>query len=313
LRVFSKTLQITGERLPSSQNHDRVGILYALLAYGTWGLFPIYWKFFGTIPAPEVLSHRMIWSGILLVIVLGLRQEFWMFRKQFTVPQQWLPLLGTATLLSMNWGLYIYGVNSDRIIETSLGYFINPLVNVLLGVLILRERLQWGQWLAVALAILGVGYSIFSVGQVPWLALTLAFSFGFYGLFRKMIQVQPVVGLAVETCLLMPVAIGYLLYLSVQHTNHFSQSMPLTLLFIGCGMVTSFPLFCFISAAQSLKLSTMGFFQYIAPSIQLLLGIWLYHEPFTMINRITFGLIWLALMVYSSTSYFKTRKLMSDP
>lgn len=254
----------------------------------------------------------MVWSGVLLVIVLGLGQRFQDFRKLFAVPQQWLPLLGTATLLSVNWGLYIYGVNSDRVIETSLGYFINPLVNVLLGVLILRERLKWGQWLAVGLAIVGVGYSVLSVGQVPWLALTLAFSFGFYGLFRKMIQVEPVVGLAVETCLMIPIALLYLAYLSVHNTNHFSQSLSLSLLFVGCGVVTSFPLFCFITAAQRLKLSTMGFFQYIAPSIQLVLGIWLYHEPFTMTYRVTFGFIWLALFVYSSTSYFNGRKPISD-
>lgn len=297
-----------GELLPFSRDTDRTGVLYAFLAYGTWGLFPIYWKWFGSIPAPEILSHRIIWSGVLLVIILTIRQRFWELWKFVVVPRHWLPLLGTATLLAGNWGLYIYGVNSDRVIETSLGYFINPLVNVLLGVMILREKLNGGQWLAVLFAAMGVGYSVFSVGQVPWIALSLAGSFGLYGLFRKMIKVEPVVGLAVEACLLMPAAIAYLLYLSTQNTNHFGQSSIVTLLFMGCGLVTSFPLFCFTTAAQQLKLSTLGFFQYLAPSIQLLLGIWLYHEPFTVTHGVTFGFIWIALATYSSTAWFRARQ-----
>jgi chloramphenicol-sensitive protein RarD len=295
--------------LQSSPNSDRRGVLYAFLAYGTWGLFPMYWKWFGSIPAPEILSHRIIWSGVLLVLILTIRQRFWELWTFVAVTRHWLPLLGTATLLAGNWGLYIYGVNSDRVIETSLGYFINPLVNVLLGVIILREKLNGGQWLAVLFATVGVGYSVFSVGQVPWIALSLAVSFGLYGLFRKMITVQPVVGLAVEACLLMPVAIAYLIYLSTQDTNHFGQGSLVTLLFIGCGIVTSFPLFCFTTAAQHLRLSTLGFFQYLAPSLQLLLGVWLYREPFTANHGVTFGLIWLALAVYSTTSWLKTRHL----
>jgi EamA domain-containing membrane protein RarD len=175
--------------------------------------------------------------------------------------------------LAFNWGLYIYGVNSDRVIETSLEYFINPLVNVFPGTIVLRERLHWGQWVAVILAGIGVSYSVFSVGQIPWIALGLAFSFGFYGLSRKLIPVSPSLGLTVETCLLTPVA---LIYLAWQDSQQFGQSAFATLLLIGCGIVTSVPLFCFSSAAQILRLSTMGFFQYIAPSLQLTLGVWLY-------------------------------------
>lgn len=278
---------------------QRLGILYAVLAYGTWGLFPVYWKLLGSIPALEILSHRVIWSSILLLGVLSIYNRWQDLIKLFFKPRQLLPLLASASVLAFNWGLYIYGVNSDRIVETSLGYFINPLVNVLLGVVILRERLQWGQWIAVLLATIGVSYSIFAVGQVPWIALGLAFSFGIYGFLRKVIIVKPLLGLAVETCSLSPVAIAFLAY----HNNApFGQNGLITLLLIGCGVVTSFPLFCFNSAVQRLRLSTMGFFQYIAPSLQLIIGIWLYHEPFTRNNIIVFGFIWTALALYSGIS-----------
>jgi chloramphenicol-sensitive protein RarD len=278
---------------------QRLGVLYAILAYGSWGLFPVYWKLLGSVPALEILCHRMMWSGVLLLGILILRQGWQDLKALLSQPKRSLPLLGTASILAFNWGLYIYGVNSDRVVETSLGYFINPLVSVLLGVIILGERLRWGQWLAVLLAALGVSYSIVAAGQVPWIALGLAWSFGIYGLLRKIIVVPPFLGLTVETCLLTPVAMGYLLW---HQGDRFGQSVPITLLLIGCGVVTSFPLFCFNSAAKQLQLSTMGFLQYLAPSLQLLLGVGLYHEPFTQTHFIVFGLIWTALALYSGVS-----------
>jgi chloramphenicol-sensitive protein RarD len=281
-------------------NSQRLGILYAVLAYGIWGLFPIYWKFLSSIPALEILSHRVIWSSILLLGVLFSYKRGQELIKLLLEPRQFLPLLASASFLAFNWGLYIYGVNSDRIVETSLGYFINPLVSVLLGVVILHERLQWGQWLAVCLATIGVSYSILAVGQVPWIALGLAFSFAIYGLLRKVIIVKPLLGLTVETCLLTPVALTYLA--SWHNSNHFGENSLITLLLIGCGVVTSVPLFCFNSAVQLLRLSTIGFFQYIAPSFQLIIGIWLYHEPFTKNHAIVFGFIWTALALYSVVS-----------
>jgi chloramphenicol-sensitive protein RarD len=280
-------------------NSHRQGILYAVLAYGIWGLFPVYWKFLSSVPALEILSHRVIWSSILLLVVLFRSNTWQELVKLLSNPRQLLPLLASASILAFNWGLYIYGVNSDRIIETSLGYFINPLISVLLGVIILRERLQWVEWMAFFLATVGVSYSIFAVGQVPWIALGLAFSFGTYGLLRKIIIVKPLLGLTVETCLLAPVAIAYL---ALHNDNHFGQNGTITIFLIGCGVVTSFPLFCFNSAVQQLRLSTMGFFQYIAPSLQLIIGIWLYHEPFTSNNAIVFGFIWTALALYSGIS-----------
>lgn len=276
----------------------RAGFLYAVLAYGSWGFFPLYWKLLSQVSAVEILSHRMLWSGVLLLLILAARQQLWEFKKLLSSPQG-LSLLGTAAILAGNWGLYIYGVNSDRILETSLGYYINPLVNVLLGVIILHERLRWVQWVAVAIAALGVSYSILALGQIPWIALGLGTSFALYGLLRKIIPVQPLVGLTVETCLLAPVAIAYIAHLSTQNTSHLGQTPSLTLLLVGCGVVTSLPLLCFNLAAQRLPLSTLGFFQYIAPSLQLLCAVWIYKEPFTLNHALTFGCIWTALALYS--------------
>jgi chloramphenicol-sensitive protein RarD len=284
----------------------KLGGLYAVLAYASWGLLPIYWKFFAQVSAVEVLSHRMIWSAIFLTSVI------WLQQRQAELRQVWQPkqlgmLFVTASLLAFNWGLYIYGVNTDRVVETSLGYFINPLVNVLLGFLFLKERLHRGQQIAVGLASAGVLTFIWRFGAVPWIALGLAFSFALYGLLRKVVAVAPMVGLAVETLLIAPVALAIVTYLNQAGNGHWGESFGLTLLFIGCGIVTSFPLLWFNNAAKRLRLSTLGFFQYFAPSIQLMLGVFLYREPFTSTHAITFGLIWTALLVYSVTSLMQAR------
>lgn len=286
---------------------NRLGMLYATLAYGSWGLVPLYWKHFGTVPALEILGHRMVWSSLLLLMALAVQKNLPELKKLLVSPRRWLPLLLTSSILSLNWGLYIYGVGTGRIVETSLGYFITPLVNVLLGVVILKERLSWGQSSAVFLATLGVLNSVVALGQVPWLGLTLAVSFGSYGLLRKLIPVSPLVGLTMETCLLSPVAIAYLTFLNTRHASHFGQSATLTLLFVGAGVITSLPLLWFNNAAQRLKLSTLGFFQYLAPSLQLGLGVLIYHEPFTQAHLVTFGLIWAALALYSVTSMLQNK------
>jgi chloramphenicol-sensitive protein RarD len=281
------------------------GVLYAVLAYTAWGLLPVYWKFFGQIPAFEVLSHRILWSMVFLIgLLVGQRRssEFWQvwrFKRKVSF------LLVTALLLTFNWGLYIYGVNTQRVVETSLGYFINPLANVLLGFAVLKERLHWGQQFAVLLASLGVVNFVWQLGTVPWIALGLAFSFAFYGLVRKLVPVSPMVGLAVETLLATPVALAFIGYETATGTGHFSANLWLTLLLIGAGIVTSFPLLWFNNAAKRLRLSTLGFFQYIAPTLQLMLGIFLYHESFSRTHAVTFGLIWLALLTYSTTSFVK--------
>ena len=211
-------------------------------------------------------------------------------------------LLTTAALLAFNWGIYIYGVNTDRVLETSLGYYINPLVNVLLGYVFLKERLHWGQRLAVILASIGVVYFIWQFGAVPWIALGLAFSFAFYGLLRKVVRVAPMLGLTVETLLISPIALALVTYWSATGAGHLGSTWPITLLFIGAGVATSLPLLWFNKAAKQLRLSTLGFFQYLGPTFALILGVFLYHEPFTPTHAITFGFIWSALILFSSTS-----------
>ncbi|MEL6935325.1 MAG: EamA family transporter RarD, partial [Cyanobacteria bacterium J06607_17] len=275
----------------------KTGPLYAILAYGSWGLLPIYWKFFSSASPIEVLSHRMLWSLVFLGLILTLQRRLPELRR---LPRrQVLGLLASALLLSVNWGLYIYGVNTDQVVETSLGYFINPLVSVMLGFVVLRERLYRGQQVAVVLAAIGVGYFIWQFGAVPWIALALAGTFALYGLLRKMVAVAPMVGLTVETALMTPVALLTIFYWSASGTGTFGSSPGLTLLFIGAGVATSMPLLWFNNAAKRLSLSTLGFFQYVAPSLQLILGVFLYQEPFTQTHLVSFSCIWAALLIYS--------------
>jgi chloramphenicol-sensitive protein RarD len=283
---------------------QRAGVLYALVAYSCWGLFPLYWKLLAQVPALQILGHRLLWSAVLVLGLVVGQQRWPEFQKLLAQRKSALGLLGSASILAVNWGIYIYGVNSNQVVETSLGYFMNPMVNVLLGVVVLRERLAWGQWLAVALAASGVGYAVAAMGRVPWLALALAVSFGFYGLLRKLIVVPPLLGLALETSWLAPLA---LIYLLLQPQPYFGQQLAPTLLLLGAGIVTALPLFCFSAAAQRLPLSTMGFFQYLAPSLQLLLGVFLYREPFTRQHIVLFGCIWSALLVYTAVTLGQRR------
>jgi chloramphenicol-sensitive protein RarD len=304
------TLPKSAPAAPGDSRRDRfanrpdagLGAIYALLAYGTWGLLPIYWKLLGVASAVEVLSHRMIWSAVFLVGILLVQRRLEDLQTLLRSPRKVLVLLLTASLLTFNWGLYIYGVNSDRVVEASLGYYINPLVTVLLGFIFLKERLYRGQQVAVALAVVGVGYFIWQLGTVPWIALALAISFAFYGLLRKVAAVAPLVGLAVETLLITPLVLLVVSWLAVSGQGHFGESLPITLLFIGAGVATSMPLLWFNKAAKQLTLATLGFFQYLAPSLSLLLGVFVYGEPFTPVHAVTFGCIWTALLLYSVTA-----------
>ncbi|MCH2269366.1 MAG: EamA family transporter RarD [SAR324 cluster bacterium] len=282
----------------------RTGVQYALLAYLSWGFLPIYWKLLNSVPSLEILTHRMLWSVFFLLGLLAIQKRLVEFRELFRSPKHMLMLLGTATLLGGNWFIYIYGVNTNQVIETSLGYFINPLLVILLGAVFLKERLNIWQTAAVGLASLGVLNYIWNFGSLPWIALSLAFTFSFYGLFRKMIPVKPLVGLLMETALLSPLAAILIVVWEVDGSGNLGSELWTDILLLGSGVVTSLPLLWFTNAGKRLRYTTLGFIQYMTPSIQLLIGVYLYHEPFTSTHSITFGLIWAGLMIFSINSLF---------
>ena len=277
----------------------RKGMLFAAASYVIWGLFPLYFKALQSIPAIEILLNRMVWSLLFMLLVLAWRQQWsWLG----TVRRQPRVLAGfgaSALLLASNWFIYIWAVNNGRVVDSSLGYFINPLVNVLLGFLVLRERLRPGQWAAVALAAAGVAWLTWQAGQLPWIALVLAGTFASYGLLRKTASLGALEGLSLETLLLFPLALGYLGWLTLDGHNAFLAAPGATQwLLVAAGPITAIPLLLFAYGARRIPFSTLGLLQYIGPTLQLLLGVWLYHEPFSGARLAGFVLIWAALAVY---------------
>ncbi|MCS5551902.1 MAG: EamA family transporter RarD [SAR324 cluster bacterium] len=287
-----------------SQSLDKqIGALYALLTYGSWGLLPIYWKLLYTASALEILAHRMLWSMVFVFGLLAVQKRLNEILELFKSPKNiWLLLL-TAFLLGCNWFVYIYAVNTDQLIEASLGYYINPLLNVLMGFIFLRERLNFLQSMALCLAALGVLNFLWDFGSLPWIALSLSFTFALYGLVRKVIPVKPLVGLLIETVLLAPLAIIMISIWMIDGYGSFGKQWETDLLLIGAGVVTSLPLLWFVNAAKRLRYTTMGFFQYLSPSLNLVLGIFLYNEPFTQAHIITFSLIWSGLAIFSINTF----------
>ena len=286
------------------RSHGRpalTGFVYALLAYASWGLLPLYWKPFGNVSPLEVVSHRVIWSLILLAVLVMIFGQLDETSSVLRSGKRLSVLFVTASLLGVNWALFIYGVVSEQVVQTSLGYFLNPLVSIFLAFVFLRERLNLVQTLAVFLAASGVAHFGWHLGQLPWIALSLAFSFGLYGLLRKLVAVTPLVGLLIETALMTPPALAMIWSLSSQGRVGFGTSAHLTFLFLGAGVVTTLPLLWFNSATKLLPLSTMGFLQYLAPTLQLLVGVIVFKEPFTSREVISFVLIWTAIAVYVSS------------
>ncbi|NEX63173.1 EamA family transporter RarD [Noviherbaspirillum galbum] len=283
------------------------GILFAAGAYAAWGLFPLYFKALQSIPPAQILLHRMLWSLVFLVIVLTWRRQWAWLADVMRRPKVLAGFTASALLLSTNWFIYIWAVNNGRVVDSSLGYFINPLVNVLLGFLLLRERLRPVQWFAVGLAAAGVAWLTWQTGQLPWVALSLAGSFGLYGLLRKTAALGALEGLALETLLLFPLALGYLAVLTMDGSNAFlGASTPQQLLMAAAGPITAIPLLMFAAGARRIPLSLLGMLQYIGPTLQLLLGVWLYHEPFGGARLVGFALIWSALAVYSMEGVWRT-------
>ncbi len=284
-------------------NHTH-GVISAICAYLMWGFLPIYWKLLRQASALEILSHRVIWSFLFLLIFLLLAQRMTTFREEvrniLNEPRRITGVLAATLLISLNWLIYIWAVNDNRIIETSLGYYINPLVNVLFGVILLKEKLSTRQYLAVALAACSVLNLVLQFGTVPWVALSLAVSFSLYGLCKKLLGISATTGITLETFLISPLALTYVLYLHSQGTGVAgSDHVFVTVLLIGTGIVTALPMVLFSNAANLLPLSLLGFIQYLSPTIALLTGVFLYHEPFTLTHGISFGLIWLALAIFS--------------
>src|SRR5437588_3108949 len=292
---------MTGQR----QDPDsRGGIAFGLAAYGLWGLMPLFFYLLRHIPPVEILGQRVVWCGLLLAGVLTLTRRWGELARCLRSPRTLGTLTLTTLLIAANWFAYIYGVNTGRTVQTSLGYFINPLLNVVLGMAFFRERLRRGQAAALAIACVGLAILLSTTSEVPWIAFTVATSFALYGLFRKTIPtVDGIVGLTAETLLLSPLAVAFLAYLgATQGLSLGAFDRTTDSLLLATGVVTAVPLICFAEAARRLRLATLGFLQYLAPSLQFLLAVAVLGEPLSRTQLVSFACIWAALFVYSLDS-----------
>jgi chloramphenicol-sensitive protein RarD len=284
------------------------GIWYAVGAYALWGILPLYWKLLHIVPALQLISHRIVWSFIALLIVIVITSRWKEFQSIIRNPRILSIYLAAALLIGINWLTYVWAVNSGHIIETSLGYFINPLLCVLLGVIFLHEHLRALQWIPIGLAAAGVLYLTYVYGALPWIALTLAFSFALYGLVKKIAPLGSLYGLTLETGILILPAFCYLLYSDTIGVGAFLHTDTISdVLLMGAGVVTTIPLLMFASAAQRIPLSLVGILQYISPTLALLIGIFIYQEQFTYIHFIGYGMVWLALLLYGIERYVAHR------
>lgn len=290
------------------------GFWYALGAYGFWGLFPIYWKWLHQVDAVQLIGHRISWSFIMLIIFVLATRQFNALRAAALNRRVLQIYFVAAILIGVNWMMYVWAVNANYIVETSLGYFINPLLSVLMGVIFLKERLRTFQWVPIVLAASGVIYLTVAYGRLPWIALTLAFSFGTYGLVKKLAPLGSLYGLTLETGILFIPALIYLIYADISGSGAFlHSSLTINLLLIGAGAVTTVPLLMFASAAQSIPLSMVGIMQYIAPTIQFILGVMVYKEPFDQTHLIGFGIVWFALALFVLENFWFRRNVMPEP
>jgi chloramphenicol-sensitive protein RarD len=288
------------------------GLWYGIAAYGVWGLFPIYWKWLHQVPPIEVIAHRIIWSFVTLVIMLAVLRQWRAFRAEALKPRIVGRYVIAAVFIGINWFVYVWAVNQGFIVETSLGYFINPLLSVLMGVIILREKLRPAQWLPIGLAAAGVVYLTLLYGSLPWIALTLAFSFGMYGLLKKLAPLGSLSGLTLETGVLLLPMLLYLIFAETNGTAVFLHAdLVSNVLMLGAGPVTVIPLLLFASAVRRIPLSTVGILQYITPTMQFLLGVLVYGEAFSSAQFIGFGLVWLGLIVFTGENMWQRRRAMA--
>ncbi len=285
------------------------GVLYAISAYLLWGFFPIFFKLISVAPPLQILAHRFFWSFLFLIILIVALKQWPRFKASIT-KRIIVSYTFAGIILAINWGTYIYAVNSDRVLESSLGYFINPMVSVLLGVIFLKEQLRLGQWIPVGLAAAGVIYLTVIFGSIPWIALVLAFSFGLYGLIKKTSPLDSLPGLTLETGMLFIPAMAYLVLQEVNGVGAFGHTgLSTGILLALCGVVTAVPLLLFSAGTKRINLSTIGILQYITPSIQFLLGVLLFKEPFNAQRLVGFILIWVGLMIFTAeTIHFQHNK-----
>jgi chloramphenicol-sensitive protein RarD len=286
------------------------GIVYASLAFFFWGLFPLYFHALDEVPPQEILAHRMLWSLLFLVIVLTVRQQWRWLPRVLRQPRILASFVASALLLTANWFIYIWSVNNGHVIDASLGYFINPLINVLLGLLVLKEKLRRGQWIAMAVAASGVAWLTWQAGELPWIALILGISFGGYGLLRKTAALAALEGLSLETMMLFPLALVYVLWLSWHGHNAFLNTPhdSTRWLLAAAGPITAIPLLLFAAGARKIPMAVLGLIQYLSPTMQALLGVWVFHEAFPPARLAGFLVIWTALILYVLEGMWVSRR-----
>jgi chloramphenicol-sensitive protein RarD len=293
----------------------KAGVIFALAAYTMWGIAPIYFKLLTSVPALEIVMHRIVWSVLVLCLLLAVRKKFSQVFTAIRDPKVIAILSISGLLLAVNWLTFIWAVNNDQMLEASLGYFINPLFNVLLARFFLQESLTRLQLLAVFVALAGVAFLIFSYGQLPWVALVLATSFSIYGLLRKKVTVDSMPGLLIESCIMLPFALLYWFVMDTTSGNMLENSFDLNVTLLLAGVVTTAPLLCFTAAARRIRYTTLGFFQYIGPSLMFLLAVMHYQEPLDTTRVVTFVCVWSGLLIYVYDSlrvYRKSRQLIQE-
>lgn len=297
------------------RERETTGLIYGILAYFAWGILPLYWKLLEAIPATEILAYRIfcsfIFVGILLLATGNWEKVVVVCKSKKNI----FLIFICASIISANWGIYIWAVNSGQVVEASMGYYINPLVVFILSVTVLKEKLNLGQIIAILFATIGVLVITLQYGKFPWVALSLAVTFAIYGLIKKMINVDAMGGLALETAIIAPMALAYIIFRQVQGLGAVgSISMGTFIILLGSGVVTAAPLLWFAQATGRLRFSTIGFLQYIAPTISLFLGVVVFKEPFTVSHLLSFGFIWLALVIYtlSNVGVIKSRAYQNE-
>ena len=292
----------------------RRGYVSGVAAYVMWGFFPIYFHALRPAGAVEILAHRIVWSALSVAVLITVIRRWRTLRELARRPRTVAGIAFAAVLIAVNWGTYIYGVNSDHVIETSLGYFINPLLSVLLGVFVFRERLSAAQWIAIGLGAAAVVVITVDYGHLPWIALILAASFGTYGLVKKRLALPPAEGLQMEATMLLLPALGYLGWLTVAGRSTFAAVSPAhTVLLLLSGIMTALPLLLFADAANRIPLTVLGILQYITPVLQLFVGLLLFHEPLPPAELVGFALVWLAIVIFTWDALLRSRRTRPEP